>query len=241
MTVSDKTCRRLIGLLDLTSLNDGHDDDIAGLCARALTPHGSVAAVCSWPEFARYMARLMAGRGSRVAVVIDFPDGHGSAEAVLAETRQAVADGAEELDLVWPYRRWLSGDHRGAVDIVRTVAGAKGDARLKVILETGALEDPAMIGAASLAVIDAGADLLKTSTGKISVGASLPAAEAMLRAIRESGRDIGFKASGGIATVEHAAAYLDLAEEIMGEGWADPRHFRIGASRLLDALLDALS
>ena len=240
MTVSEATCRRLIGLLDLTSLNDGHDDDIAGLCARAITPHGPVAAVCSWPEFASDMAGRVAGKGPKVAAVIDFPEGRGAADAVLAEARRAVADGADELDLVWPYRAWLAGDQRAAVERVRSVAQVKGAARLKVILETGSLEDPEVIGAASLAVIDAGADLLKTSSGKIAQGASLPAAEAMLRAIRASGRDVGFKASGGIATAEQAAAYLELAEEIMGDGWADAAHFRIGASRLLDALLGAL-
>lgn len=240
MTVTEATCRRLMGLLDLTSLNDGHDDDIAGLCARAITPHGPVAAVCSWPEFTSDMAALMTGKGPKVAVVIDFPEGRGATDAVLAEAKRAVADGAEELDLVWPYRRWLAGDRQGAVDRVRAVAEVKGAARLKVILETGTLAEPEVIGAAGLAVIDAGADFLKTSTGKTAAGASLPAAEAMLRAIRASGRDVGFKASGGIATAEQAAAYLSLAEEIMGAGWAEAGHFRIGASRLLGVLLDAL-
>ena len=230
---------RLIGLLDLTSLNDGHDDDIAGLCARALTPLGPVAAVCSWPEFATDMVRRMAGRGPKVAVVLDFPEGHGPLEAVLSEARQALADGAEELDLVWPYRTWQAGERQTALDLVRALKQVSGSARLKVILETGVLRDPGAIAAASKDAIEAGADMLKTSTGKTASGASLPAAEAMLRAIQASGREVGFKASGGIGTVDQAAAYLSLAEEIMGAGWATPDRFRIGASRLLDALLKA--
>lgn len=240
MTASAETSRRLIGLLDLTSLNDARDDDIPGLCARALTPAGPVAAVCSWPEFAREMARRVAGRGPKIAVVIDFPEGEGTLGAVLSEAEKALADGAEELDLVWPYRAWLVGERRQAAELVRAVKRVAGAARLKVILETGVLAEPELIAAASADAIEAGADMLKTSTGKTAQGASLQAAEAMLQAIRASGRDVGFKASGGIGTVPEAAAYVALAENIMGAGWVDPRHFRIGASRLLEALLKAV-
>ena len=230
---------RLVGLLDLTSLNDGRDDDIAALCAKALTPLGPVAAVCSWPEFTQDMVRQVAGRGPKVAVVIDFPAGQGAPDDVQAEASQAVRDGADELDLVWPYRTWQAGDREGAIALVRAVKAASGGARLKVILETGVLQNPDLIAAASRDAIEGGADMLKTSSGKTASGASLPAAEAMLRAIHASGREVGFKASGGIGTVEQAAAYLNLAEDIMGAGWATPAHFRIGASRLLDALLKA--
>ena len=239
MTAPAGLSRRLVGLLDLTSLNDARDDDITGLCARALTPMGPVAAVCSWPEFAKEMARRVAGRGPCVAAVINFPSGEGPADAVLSEATHALDDGAGELDLVWPYRAWLSGDRRKATNLVRAVREVTGPRRLKVILETGVLADSNLIAAASTEAIEAGAEMLKTSTGKTVPGASLPVAEAMLRAIRASGREVGLKASGGIGSVQEAAAYLALAERIMGVGWATPEHFRIGASRLLDALLKA--
>ncbi len=232
--------RRLLPLLDLTSLNDARDDDIATLCAKAVTPEGSVAAVCSWPNFATEMAERLAGSGIGVAVVIDFPEGEAPAEAAAAEARQAVAAGATELDLVMPYRAWLAGDREAAKAQIAAVKATAGTAVLKVILETGAFPGPAEMAEAARDAVAAGADVLKTSTGKIAVGATPKAAEALLGVIRETGGTVGFKAAGGIRSLEDAATYLEIAERHLGADWITPAHFRIGASKLLDVVLAAL-
>ena len=233
--------RRLLGLIDLTSLNDARDDKIAALCAKAVTPHGNVAAVCSWPDFAAEMAKALEGTGISVAVVVNFPSGDGPLEAAVTEARAAAEAGARELDLVWPYKAWLSGEHKAAMAMVLAVKEAGQGAKLKVILESGAFDSLDDLAAASRDAIAAGADTLKTSTGKIAQGASPAAARIMLEAIRESARPVGFKASGGIRSVADAEAYLALAEEIMGPDWPSPETFRIGASRLLDDVLGALA
>jgi len=236
----NEPARRLLTMLDLTSLND--NDDKAGierLCARALT--GRVAAVCIWPRFVSLCKERLAGSGIRVATVANFPHGEGELEQVLLEIRQAMAAGADEVDLVFPYRTWLAGKHDQARALVSACKQACGSAvLLKVILETGELATPRQIAAASRDAIAAGADFLKTSTGKTAVGATLAAATVMLAAIKESGKTVGFKAAGSIRTLADALPYLELAEGIMGSGWAVPATFRIGASALLDDLLESL-
>ena len=232
--------RQLLSLIDLTSLNDAKDDDVAALCAKARTPHGSVAAVCSWPQFAGEMAAALVGTDIPVAVVVNFPSGEGPIDAARQEARDAVAAGASELDLVWPYRAWQAGGRTAAKAMIGAVKAAGGEARLKVILESGAFESLDDLAAASRDTIAAGADMLKTSSGKIAQGASLPAARVMLEAIRGSMRPVGFKASGGIRTTADAEAYLSLAEEVMGGSWPSAARFRIGASRLLDEILAEL-
>ena len=232
--------RRLLPLIDLTSLNDARDDDVAGLCAKALTPFGNVAAVCSWPESTAEMVERMAGTGVAVAVVVNFPHGGNDVDAAVREARDAVAAGAEELDLVWPYRDWLAGEKRAATNMVAAVKEATPRAHLKVILETGAFPSAAAVAEASADAIAGGADVLKTSPGNIGQGASPEAARAMLEAIQTSGRTVGFKASGGIRTLADAEQYLALAEEIMGPDWVTADTVRIGASRLLDEVLSAL-
>jgi deoxyribose-phosphate aldolase len=240
MSDRSEIARRLLACLDLTSLNDARDDDIAALCAKAITSHGPVAAVCAWPEFAGEMVTRLADQAPKVAVVINFPQGEADAASAAQEAKRAVAAGAQELDLVWPYKAWLAGDRDQACALIAAVKEAGAGALLKVILETGALGEPVTVRQASEAAIAAGADMLKTSTGKIAIGATLPAAEAMLEAIRSAGGTVGFKASGGLRGLEDAAAYLGLAERILGPGWATPARFRIGASRLLDEILAAL-
>ena len=231
----------ILSVIDLTSLNDAQDDDITSLCAKAQSRHGAVAAVCSWPGFAGDMTAALKDSEIPVAVVVNFPSGEGALNAVRHEACDAVAAGARELDLVWPYRAWLAGHRKQATNLVDTVKAACGDAKLKVILESGVFGSSADLAQASREAIVAGADMLKTSTGKIPQGASLSASRVMLGAIRQSGRPVGFKASGGIRSVADAEAYLSLAEEIMGDDWPTAERFRIGASRLLDAILDEMS
>lgn len=235
---------RAIGLLDLTSLNDDDTpESIARHCARALTPAGPVAAVCIWPRFVPEARAAL--DGVRVATVVNFPAGGSDAGAVRAETLSALEAGADEIDVVLPYRAYLAGERATALAVLETVCEACADrARVKAILETGALEDPAAILAASRDAIAAGVDFLKTSTGKIAISATLEACALMLQAISETaargGRLVALKASGGIRTTADAAQYLALADAVMGPGWATPATFRFGASGLLDALLATL-
>jgi len=237
-----RIAERALPLLDLTSLNDGDDDAaVAALCQRAVTPAGAVAAVCIWPRFITLARGLLEHSGVRVAAVANFPAGGDNLAAALRETQDIVNQGGDEVDLVMPYARWLAGETEPMSEMIAACKATCGDAvLLKVILETGRLREPPKIYVASRDAIEAGADFVKTSTGKIEVSATLAAAEAMLRAIRDSGRDVGFKAAGGIRDTQTAGDYLAQADRIMGPDWADPWHFRFGASGLLDDLLKHL-
>lgn len=230
--------RRALALVDLTELGDSPSpDDIDRLCDRALGPHGSTAAVCVWPRFATQAVQRLAGTGVAVATVVNFPAGGDDVEATVAETRRAVDDGVDEIDLVLPYRSFLAGRIDVAAAMVDAVRAAVAPPRrLKVILETGSYPSVESISAAARLAIDHGADFVKTSTGKTAVSATPAAVRAMLEAIRDSGRAVGIKPSGGIRTLDDAGVYLALADEVMGPQWATPATFRFGASGLLDAL-----
>jgi deoxyribose-phosphate aldolase len=233
--------RRALVCLDLTNLDDDCDEAaVAELCRRAQTPEGSVAAVCVWPRFVPQAKAALARTGVRVATVVNFPAGDGGVEAIKADVRDALGDGADEIDVVAPWRQVAVGNAAAVAATVREIKEVCGDATLKAILETGELADAALIGLAAEAAIDGGADFLKTSTGKTRVSATPEAAEILLDAIARRGGTVGFKASGGVRTTAQAGAYLELADRILGAGWAGPRHFRIGASGLLDSLLATL-
>lgn len=238
MTLADRA-RQALSLLDLTSLNDNDTDAVVEkLCTRAVTPHGKVAAVCVWPRFVTLSKSRLAGTGIKVAAVANFP--MGTADIVLAvrEAEGIVAAGGDEVDVVFPYNSWLNGDRKVGSDLVAGCKKACGSqAILKVILETGCLRDQNEVAAASRAAIDAGADFIKTSTGKATISATPDSARTMLRAIKDSGRKVGFKAAGGIRDAATAANYLDLTAKIMGEGWITPATFRFGASGVLNDLL----
>lgn len=177
----------------------------------------------------------------KIATVVNFPSGDLAVADVIAETRQAIADGADEIDLVIPYRAFLSGDEAAVTEMVTAVkAACTSPVILKTILETGEIKDAALIRKASDLAIAAGSDFIKTSTGKVAVNATLAAAEIMLTAINESGKPVGFKPAGGVRTVGDAEAYLALAASILGEGWATPKTFRFGASGLLGDILSVL-
>lgn len=234
---------RALALLDLTNLKDDcTPDQIVTLCERAQTAYGPTAAICIFPRFV-IQARSLLGPDSpiRIATVVNFPLGEMKMEDVLAETRDAVADGADDIDLVIPYRALATGDDKAVTDMVSAVKGACGSAILKTILETGELKDISLIRRASDLSIAAGADFIKTSTGKVAVNATLEAADIMLQAIRDSRKKVGFKPAGGISTVADAALYLRLADTIMGEDWVMPSTFRFGASGLLDDVIAVLS
>jgi deoxyribose-phosphate aldolase len=234
--------RRALVCLDLTDLADDADAAaVAELCRRAQTPEGFVAAVCVWPRFVPQAKGLLARTGIKVATVVNFPAGEDEVETVKIEAREALGDGADEIDLVTPWRAVQAGNPAAVAATVREIKDVCGEVPLKAILETGELADSALIAVAAEAAIEGGADFLKTSTGKTATGATPAAAEVMLETIARRSRTVGFKASGGVRSVEEAGVYLALADRIMGPGWAGPQHFRIGASGLLDALLARLA
>lgn len=231
--------RALIACLDLTNLNDDCTEaDVAALCERAVTPEGKVAAICIWPRFVAF-AKPRLDSAIRIATVVNFPHGGDDVEATKRETHAAVADGADEIDLVIAYRRLRDVDFVEAQ--VREVKAAAGTARLKTILETGEIGDPMLIRHAAEAALRGGADFLKTSTGKTRISATPEAATVLLEAIAGHGGTVGFKPAGGIKTFEDARGYRDLAERICGAGWAIPERFRIGASGVLTDLLAVAS
>jgi len=242
--------KRAIPMLDLTSLNDDDTaETIASLCQRACTPAGSVAAVCVYPRFVAQAVAALDGSGIKVATVVNFPAGDASIESIQLDARLALEAGADEIDVVLPYRAYLEGRRQQSIAVLEAVCTlcheqARDRAQVKVILETGRLKDSAIILAASRDAIDAGVDFLKTSTGKTETNATLDACVAMLQAIDENtergGRTVGLKVSGGIRDTLDAARYLALADAAMGGHWATPATFRFGASSVLDALLTTL-
>jgi deoxyribose-phosphate aldolase len=230
--------RTALACLDLTSLNDGDDAAaVATLCARALgatAQFGPPAALCVWPRFVA-QARAALPPTIRVAAVANFPAGAADLAAAVAETRAIVAAGADEVDLVLPWRALRDGDAAGAAAVVAAVRAACAGRTLKLIIESGELATPALISQACAIGLDARVDFLKTSTGKMPSGATPTAARLMLQAINAHprGAAVGFKASGGIRTAADAAAYIALVREILGAAALTPLRLRFGASGLL--------
>lgn len=244
MTASQKDiAARALALVDLTDLN-AHSSDgaVAELCKKAVTPFGHVAAICIWPRFVRGAVPLLKGTEVKIATVVNFPSGDGDIADVVMETERAIKDGADEIDLVFPYLAFKRGRPEEAGEHIGIIASVcKDRAVLKVILETGELKEQKLIYAAADLAIAEGADFIKTSTGKVQVNATLMATAEMLKAIKATGRqDIGFKAAGGIRTVEEAGKYLALTDDMMGKDWVSPATFRFGASGLLDDILAVL-
>lgn len=237
--------RRLVALMDLTSLNpDDTDARIAALCRRASTPLGLPAALCIGPDHVAIAASTLSDLGLRPAVrlatVANFPAGTGSADTVVPEVLAALEAGADEIDVVLPWQRLIAGDLRASERLVQACRAACGDHVLKVIIESGELARPTLIRTASAIALEAGADFIKTSTGKVAVNATPEAARLMLEEIAARNPACGFKAAGGLRTQAQAQVYLDLAAELLGPDWVDARHLRLGASGLLDQLLSGL-
>lgn len=243
MSTRKEIAERALGLIDLTNLNDDCTPDaIIELCKRARTKFGNTAAVCVFPDFVAQSKELLSDSGVKVATVVNFPSGSDDVRATMHETKKAVADGADEIDLVLPYTAFKNGDSETARTMVSTIqAVTHNQAKLKVIIESGKLVDPALIKQASLLCLEEGAEFIKTSTGKVETNATLETAEIMLSTLAEFGdKTRGFKPAGGIKTVEDCGAYLDLADRIMGAGWASAATFRFGASGVLGDVLAAL-
>jgi deoxyribose-phosphate aldolase len=239
-----------ISMIDLTTL-EGQDTPgkVRALCAKAKRPDPAdptapkVAAVCVYPDLAHVAAEELKGSGIHVAsVATAFPSGRTSLDVKLADVRYAIAAGADEVDMVIDRGAFLAGHYQEVYDEIAAVREAcAGAAHLKVILETGELVTLDNVRRASWLAMLAGADFIKTSTGKVTPAATLPVTLVMLEAVRDfretHGRQIGVKPAGGIRTAKDAIKYLVLVNETAGEDWLDPAWFRFGASSLLNDLL----
>jgi deoxyribose-phosphate aldolase len=248
-TAKQQGIRLAVSMIDLTTL-EGADTPgkVRHLCAKAVVPAPelpevpSCAAVCVYPSLVGVAREALSGTGVRAAsVATAFPSGQASLEVKLRDTEDAVAAGADEIDMVISREAFLTGDdHRVMEEIVR-VKEACGDAHLKVIIETAELGSYDHVRHASMISMEAGADFVKTSTGKAATGATPGTVLVMLEAIRDygdrSGRAVGMKAAGGVSNSKAALHMLVLVKETLGDEWLTPERFRIGASSLLNDLL----
>lgn len=230
-----EAARLALQCLDLTSLNDGDSAaDIEALCRRAQGAHGTVAAVCVWPRFVA-QARVALPADIKVAAVANFPAGDLDLKRTLADVAEIAAAGADEIDVVLPYRALMQGQHSEVAEFLAEVRHASRPLTLKVIIESGELKSPELIADATRLALASGADFVKTSTGKTPVSATPEAAQVMLTEIAASGMGAaGFKASGGIRSVAEAQRYLALVADKLGGEALNPRRLRFGASGLLN-------
>ena len=238
-----------LAMIDLTTL-EGHDTPgkVTQLCRKAVHLHAAqpdlphVAAVCVYPTMVGVARRALEGHDIKVAsVATAFPSGMAPLSIKLEETRIAVDEGADEIDMVIARGAFLQGEYQRVFEEIVAVKEACGAAHLKVILETGELGTLDRVRRASVLAIHAGADFIKTSTGKIQPAATMPVTLVMLQAIRDhfraTGRMVGMKPAGGIAKAKQAVHYLVMLRETLGEAWMTPQWFRFGASSLANDLL----
>jgi len=247
--IERQAAKLAISLMDLTSLTDQETpEDIEKLCQQAKTAGGNTAAICIYPRFIPLARKILLQQDTpqiKIATVTNFPHGNDDVAIAVAETKAAVAYGADEVDVVFPYKALIAGDIHSGLDLIEACKQAcPKKVLLKVIIETGELKTPELIKLASEVAIRAGADFIKTSTGKVAINATPEAAKIMLEVIKATNNetiDTGFKAAGGVRNVDDAVVYLTLAQDILGNNWTDSSHFRFGASSLLTNLLSTLN
>lgn len=239
----------MLNCIDLTTLSTTDSEKSVATFTRKVNDfennypqYKNVAAICVYSNFAGVVRSNLEVSGVNVAVCsANFPSSQARLEVKCAETALAVADGANEVDIVFPLGYFMDEDYEEIADEISEIKESAGEARLKVILETGALKTAENIKKASILSMYSGADFIKTSTGKIYDGATPEAAYVMCNCIKEyyekHGTMIGFKASGGVRTTDDALIYYTIVKEVLGEQWLDNRYFRIGASSLANNLL----
>lgn len=243
---------RCFSLMDITTLKS--EDTPSSVRAfvekiNALSTHYPScplpAAICVYPNFASVVRETLRVPVKVAAVAGAFPSSQSFLEVKCLESRMAVENGADEVDIVLALNAFLEGDEERASQEIRAIRQAVGEScHLKVILETGVLADEEKIYRASMLAMESGADFIKTSTGKVPVNATPEAARVMCRAIADyyarTGKKVGFKAAGGISTAEEALQYMQIVEEILGSQWLTPALLRLGVSRLGNSLLSAM-
>jgi deoxyribose-phosphate aldolase len=238
-----------LSMIDLTTL-EGKDTPgkVQQLCYKAMHPHDSlpniptVAAICVYPTHVKIAKKALHGSDIQVAsVATAFPSGQSNLEAKLIDTKYAVSEGADEIDMVISRGQFLAGNYQYVFDEIATIKDACGKAHLKVILETGELDTLDNVRKASEIAMYAGADFIKTSTGKIQPAATLQVTYVMLDAIKDfylkTGKMIGMKPAGGISTSKISLQYLVMLNEVLGEKWMNKKYFRFGASSLANDIL----
>lgn len=238
-----------LSMIDLTTL-EGKDTEgkVRQLCYKAMHPHDAlqniptVAAICVYPTYVAIAKNALQGSDIQVAsVATAFPSGQSNLEAKLSDTKFAVDQGADEIDMVISRGQFLSGNYQFVFDEIATIKEACGKAHLKVILETGEIDTLDNVRKASEIAMYAGADFIKTSTGKIQPAATLQVTYVMLDAIKDfylkTGKIIGMKPAGGISTSKIALQYLVMLNEVLGEKWMNKKYFRFGASSLTNDIL----
>lgn len=244
--------KKCFNAIDLTSLNTTDTEQSIATMVEKVNKFEeeypalpSVAAICTYPNFAMTVSGALEVSGVDVAVVAgSFPSSQTFVEVKTAETALAVADGANEIDIVLNLGLFYTENYEELADEISEIKHAARGARLKVILETGALKTAADIKKASILAMYSGADFIKTSTGKVYPGATLEAAYVMCQCIKEyhekTGSMIGFKVSGGVSSTEDAVKYYTLVKEILGEQWLNNNYFRIGTSRAANYILSSI-
>lgn len=221
---------------------DDRPEDIQALCKRTKTPYGKVAAVCILPPYVKTAKTFLKNTTIKIATVVNFPHSDKSIDEIVSTIKQAAKEGADEIDVVFPYDAFLNGDEIFAKEFIQFCRKACGKhTLLKVILETGKLKNAEAIYRASRLAIDAGADFIKTSTGMSEINATPIAAAAILSAIKQQKNSkVGLKIAGGIHTMAQAIEYLAIAELIMGRKWITKNNFRFGASHLLENIINEI-
>ena len=245
-----KSLISLMSIIDLTTLEGADTDEkVIQMCRKGMEIEKlglglpNVAAVCVYPTLVRVARNTLEGSRMKVAAVAGaFPAGQSPIHIKVAEVKYTVEEGADEIDMVISRGKFLEGQYNLVFDEIAAIKEACGEAHLKVILETGELKSPTLIRRASDIAIKAGADFIKTSTGKVRPAATETAMLIMLNAIRDhfqaTGKMVGIKPAGGIAEVDKALNYYLLTEEVLGNDWLHNDWFRIGASRLVDAVIE---
>ncbi len=245
--------KKIVSVIDLTSLNSTDNKGVIDkMCAKVneFKKHyeaiPNVAAICVYPNFVAFVKNQLKVPDVNIASVsAGFPAAQTFIDVKELETKMAIEGGADEIDIVLSIGKFLSGDYESVSKEITAIKNVMQGKHLKVILETGALTDPLKIWEASLVAMNAGADFIKTSTGKLKPAATVDAAVVMCEAIKhfykKTGKKIGFKAAGGISTSKDAAIYYTVVEEILGEEWLNSSLFRIGASSLLNNLLENIN
>jgi deoxyribose-phosphate aldolase len=244
---------RILNLIDLTSLNTtDNKSSIIHMTGKVNSFQGrfsnipNIAALCVYPNFVSVVKEKLAVKNVRIAAVAGaFPTSQTFRSIKIAECKMAIEAGADEIDIVIPVGTFLSKDYEAVADEIREIKSAVGDKLLKVIIESGLLGNFEQIFRASLIAMDAGADFIKTSTGKINVSATPETAFVMCRSIfdfySETGIKVGFKPAGGIATADDALLYYYIVSHCLGEDWLNNSLFRIGASRLANNILSEIA
>ncbi|MCQ2231528.1 MAG: deoxyribose-phosphate aldolase [Paludibacteraceae bacterium] len=243
---------QILSMVDITSLNP--TDSVKSITDFVekinkfdtkfeILPHP--AAICIYPKFVQTVKDNLMEDMEIASVAGGFPDANTFIEVKVAEVAMAVMEGATEIDVVIPSGMVISGEYEEIYEDLQEIKAACRDAKLKVILETGVLMDPVLIKKAALVAMNAGADFIKTSTGKVSIGATYEAVYVMAKAAAEynvlNNAKVGIKVAGGVSTTEQAVSYYAIVASILGDEWLNPNLFRFGASRLVNALISSLS